>query len=240
MPLDDSPKVIAYTRIVDLSHSIHPGIPLWDGDPAVDVDTIAQIDSDGYYLRRFAMGEHSGTHMNAPKSFFADGAGIDSYPAKSLVVPAAVIDIQAQAATNPNYCLTKQDIFIWEQKYRTLPAGSVVLLYTGWQYKWNDPGAFLNRDDEGHYHFPGFSREATQFLLEERSIAGVGTDTHGVDPGKDKTYPTNRLVLATHGIVLENLTHLDQLPPTGTTLAIGILRLQNGSGSPVSVLALVP
>jgi kynurenine formamidase len=41
-------------------------------------------------------------------------------------------------------------------------------------------------------------------------------------------------------IVLENLTKLELLPPTGTTLVIGLLRLAGGSGSPASVLALVP
>lgn len=68
----------------------------------------------------------------------------------------------------------------------------------------------------------------------------MGIDTHGVDPGQDNTFATNRLVLEKPRIILENLTNLDQLPPKGTTLAIGILRLRGGSGSPVGVLALVP
>lgn len=89
-------------------------------------------------------------------------------------------------------------------------------------------------------HFPGFSSYATQFLLKERQIAGLGIDTHGVDPGQDNSFTTNRLVLAQQGIILENLTNLDQLPPKGTTLAIAPLRLRGGSGSPVGVLAFVP
>ncbi|MEP0858635.1 hypothetical protein [Trichocoleus sp. DQ-U1] len=68
----------------------------------------------------------------------------------------------------------------------------------------------------------------------------MGIDTHGVDPGQDETFSTNRLVLKKAGIVLENLTNLDRLSPTGTTLVIGILRLRGGSGTPVSVLAFVP
>jgi kynurenine formamidase len=50
----------------------------------------------------------------------------------------------------------------------------------------------------------------------------------------------NRLALEQPRIVLENLTNLDQLPPTGAVMVIGILRLKGGSGSPASVLALVP
>ena len=71
-------------------------------------------------------------------------------------------------------------------------------------------------------------------------LSGVGIDTHGVDPGQDESYATNTQVLAQQGIVLENLTNLDDLPATGTTLVIGVLKLENGSGSPVSVLAFVP
>jgi kynurenine formamidase len=116
----------------------------------------------------------------------------------------------------------------------------VVLLFTGWQSKWSDDAAFLNQDASGGLHFPGFGSEATQFLLAERHIAGVGIDTHGVDSGQNTTFTTNRLVLEQPRIVLENLTNLDQLPAIGTTLVIGVLRLLGGSGSPVAVLALLP
>jgi len=47
-----------------------------------------------------------------------------------------------------------------------------------------------------------------------------------VDSGQDETFSTNRLVLEQPRIVLENLTNLEQLPPTGTILVIGILRLR--------------
>jgi kynurenine formamidase len=115
-----------------------------------------------------------------------------------------------------------------------------VLLYTGWQAKWQNPNEFLNQDAQGGLHFPGFAGDTTQFLLEERGIAGVGIDTHGVDPGQNESFATNKQVLEKSKIVLENLTNLDQLPPLGTTLVMGILRLKGGSGTPVSVLAFVP
>lgn len=232
-------RTISYRRIVDLSHPIHPQIPLWTGDPAVELETIADIHSHGYYLRRFSMGEHSGTHMNAPNSFFPNSAGIDRYPPESLVVNAVVIDARSHAAQNSDYCLTVDHVLEWEKQNGVVSAGSTVILYTGWQAKWHEPTEFLNQDQQGIYHFPGFGGEVTQFLLEERAIAGVGIDTHGVDPGFDSAFTTNRLVLANQGIVLENLTNLDQLPAKGITLVIGILRLVGGSGSPVSVIALV-
>jgi len=230
---------ISFNRIIHLSHIITPDIPMWTGDPAVEFEINAWREQDGYYLRRFAMGEHSATHVNAPNSFHADGVGIDQYPAESLVVPSVVIDIRSQAAANPDYTIALAEILNWEQQHGQIPPASVVLLFTGWQDKWENAAAFFNYDPEGKPHFPGFGVEATHFLLTERQIAGIGIDTHGVDPGVDESFTINRLVLAKPRIVLENLTNLDRVPPTGTTLIIGILRLQDGSGSPAAVMALV-
>lgn len=233
-------KAIAYSQVIHLSHVIQPNIPQWQGDPPVELETVAELDKDGYYLRRFSLGEHSATHINAPKSFYPDGVSIDRYPAESLIAPAIVIDIRQQVAQNSDYVLTRADIETWEEKYNQIPAGSIVLLYTGWQEKWQDPVAFLNPDESGGLHFPGFTENTTEFLLNERQVFGLGTDTHGIDSGQDKTFATNHLVLEQHRIVLENLTNLDRLPPTGTTLVIGILRLLEGSGSPAAVMAFIP
>ena len=115
----------------------------------------------------------------------------------------------------------------------------MVLLRTGWEKKWNDKKAFFNKDIRGSMHFPGFGVDAIQLLIQKRNIGGIGIDTHGVDGGKDTTFSINRLILDKPRIVLENLTNLEQLPPNKITLVIGILKLREGSGCPVGVLALV-
>ncbi|MDZ8067132.1 MAG: cyclase family protein [Nostoc sp. DedQUE08] len=235
-----SQNSITYTRVIHLSHVIDIDIPQWSGDPTVEFETVAELNNDGYYLRRFSLGEHSATHINAPNSFHSSAVGIDQYPAQSLVVPAVVINVCQATAVNPDYALTVADVLAWEAEYGEISAGCVVILNTGWQKKWLDKSAFLNHDAQGIPHFPGFGSDATQFLLDERQIVGVGIDTHGVDPGQDNSFAINRLVLEKPRIVLENLTNLDQLPPKGTTLAIAPLRLRGGSGSPVGVLAFVP
>ncbi len=235
MPETPTQKTIAYSRIIHLSHIIHPQIPQWPNDPPVEFEKVADVEPDGYYLRRFSMGEHTATHMNAEKSFHSNSPGIDAYHAESLVVPAVVINIVDLAAHNPDYVLTYNDVVAWEDNFGSIPPGVVVLLYTGWQHKWENQDKFMNQQ-----HFPGFAGETTKFLLQERQIAGVGIDTHGVDGGQDMTFSTNKQVLSRQRIVLENLTNLDQLPPLGTTIAIGILRLQDGSGSPAAVMAFIP
>jgi kynurenine formamidase len=226
--------------VVDLSQLVHPGIPQWPGDPPVEFETIAQMDRDGYYLHRFSLGEHSGTHLNAPSSFHPGSISVDAYPAEALIAPAVIVDVRDKAAISPDYLLTIDDVLNWERSFGRVDSDSVLLLYAGWQDKWDRPKEFFGQDVEGTLRFPGFGIEAVRFLLEERGIAGIGIDTHGVDGGQDDTFAVNRLMLEQPRIVLENLTNLDQLPPTGAVLVIGVLRLKGGGGSPASVLALVP
>ena len=57
---------IRYSRVVELSHPIQPGMPAWPGDPPTRFTTLARLASQGFFLRRLSLGEHSGTHLNAP------------------------------------------------------------------------------------------------------------------------------------------------------------------------------
>jgi kynurenine formamidase len=234
-------KSIMYTRVVDLSHRISPEIPLWPGDPHVVLKVVATWAEDGYYLRKFSIGEHSATHMNAPNSFISGNTqAISSYPAEQRVVPAVVIDIRDETAHNPDYQLTKQDVLGWEAHNGLIAPGSFVILFTGWEDKWDHPRAFINLDAHGNLDFPGFAGPTTKWLLAERQISGVGIDTHGVDPGLDTSYATNTQIAEAHKIAIECMANLDELPPTGSTLVLGPLRLRGGSGSPLSVMAFVP
>jgi kynurenine formamidase len=233
-------KSISYSSVVDLAQPIDANIPIWPGDPTPTFVEMATIEKDGFYLRSFTIGEHSATHMNSGNSFFEGGTSIDSYTPESLVRTAVVIDVREQAAKDADYQISVDDITAWETKHGKVPEGSVVMAFTGWQDKWSDPQAFLNLDADGSLHFPGFATKTTEWMLAERKIGGVGIDTHGVDPGLDTAYGTNTAVLKAKGVVLECLTNLDKLAPTGNTVVLGPLRLKDGSDTPLSVMAFIP
>jgi kynurenine formamidase len=234
-------KTISYSRVVELSQPISSRIPLWPGDPKVVFRVVATMKKDGYYLRKFTIGEHSATHMNAANSFIeGDTTAITDYPAAQRVVPAAVIDVSARCAANVDYQLTKQDVLDWEAAHGQIRPGTFVIMLTGWEDKWGAPKAFINQDAKGNLHFPGFAGATSAWLLSDRQVAGVGIDTHGVDPGLDTSYATNTAMAEAHKLVLECMGHLDELPATGATLVLAPLQLKGGSGSPLSVVALVP
>ena len=234
-------KTITYSRVVELSQPITQKIPLWPGDPKVVFKVVATMKKDGYYLRKFTIGEHSATHMNAANSFIGgDTTAITDYPAAQRVVPAVVIDARTECAANADYRLTKQDVLDWEAAHGLIQPGTFVIMLTGWEDKWGSPKGFINLDAKGNLHFPGFAGATSAWLLSDRQVAGVGIDTHGVDPGLDTSYATNTAMAQAHKLVLECMGHLDELPATGATLVLAPLQLKGGSGSPLSVVALVP
>lgn len=233
-------RTISYSRIVDLSHVLSPEMPIWPGDPRMEIKNIAKVDPDGYYLNVFTIGEHSGTHVGAGAHFNAGEPTIDQLTPEDLVRPAVVINVVEKVKANADYQLSKEDVLAWEATYGQIPSGSVVLLYTGWAERWGDEKAYQNMDENGVMHFPGFGAEATAFLLDERGVVGLGIDTLGVDPGTDETFAANTMLLKGRRFHLENLTNLDKIPPIGATLAIAPLSIEAGSGSPGRIFAFVP
>ena len=228
-----------YSGIVDLTHPLSPQMPLWPGDPPPEFADWATIALDGYYLRRFALSEHAGTHLTAPASFYPDGRTVDQYTPEELVKPAVVIDARQQCQANPDYALTPDDVAAWESRHGPVPADSIALLLTGWAERWNNPAKYLGTDANGVLHFPGFGPDAAALLVNERGVAGLGTDTAGVEPGIDATFAVSRLVLSQPRIVLENLANLHQLPPTGAVLVIGLLP-GGWQRQPAAVTAFLP
>ena len=215
-------------------------MPHWPDDPPVVFEEWADFEQDGYSLRRVSMSEHAGTHLTAPASFYSDGRTVDGYSPQELVRPATVIDVREQCRHYRDYALTVHDLLAWESIHGQTPPDSLVLLYTGWQERWDRPADYLGIDADGGLHFPGFGPQAAALLINERRASGLGTDTAGVEPGADSSFTVNRLVLAQPRIVLENLTNLDRLPPRGAMLVIGLLRLTGGSGSPAAITAFLP
>jgi len=227
-------------RVVDLTHHLAPGMPVWPGDPAVEVSGCTALTTDGYALYRVTLGDHSGTHIGVAAHLRAGGLTVERMPAEHLVRPACVIDFRVASAHSADATLTMAHVFQWEAGHGRLSAGDVVLLATGWDQRWGDADSYLNRDARGRMHFPGFSVDAVQFLVEERGIAGLGTDAAGIDAGADESLAANTALLQGERFHLENLTHLEQLPATGAMLFIGALPVAGCGGAPARVLAWLP
>ncbi|ABB38461.1 cyclase family protein [Oleidesulfovibrio alaskensis G20] len=221
------------------SHPVSSAMPHWPEDPPTVFTPWSDMNTDGFFLRSFCMGEHSGTHVNAPAAFFQGGHGIDSVASAPLVFPLAVIDVHQQAAQDVCYLLQPEDVLDWEQRHGPLQAGTFVAVHTGWDAFWHSPDRFLGRCAGGGMRFPAVSRAAARLLVQQRGIAGLGIDTHGIDAPDDANYTCNRMILSAGGIVAECLCSLGALPATGATVVLGVIALQGGTGAPAAVTVLV-
>lgn len=226
-----------FRNVVDLTHVLGTQFPLFPGAAPFRIEQAVSHDKDGYYGSILTYWEHSGTHMDAPVHFAPNGLFVDQLRIENLVVPAVVINITEKVRRDPDAVVTPGDIRAWERRYGRIPDNAAVLMASGWGARAGSVEAFRNTDSSGVMHFPGFGKEAIDFLLTERRIAGIGVDTLSLDHGPSTTFAVHYTLLPTNRWGLENLANLESIPPAGATLFVGAPKIAAGSGGPTRVMA---
>jgi len=226
----------AASHVVDLTHVLHPGFPVWPGESPVDITPLITFEADGCSVNRITASEHIGTHLDAPRHFW-HGPSAEHLDPAGFFAPLAVIDIRDRARIDPDATLTVADLLAWESAHGPIPAGACVAMLSGWETRVDDPSAFINADAAGALHFPGISPAAASWLLEERDIVGVGVDTLSIDAGTAADFPTHRVLLP-HGCwAVENLARLGEVPAAGATIIVGGPMHRGASGGQCRVFA---
>ena len=241
-----------HLTIVDLTQSLGPGTPViglppqFGSSPGVSIDQISRYDDKGpaWYWNVIRMGEHTGTHFDAPVHWITgkdlpDNA-CDTIPPRRFVGPACVIDVTVQVKANPDFLLMPEHVAEWESRHGRIPPGAWVLLRTGWSER-TDAASFLNVHADGP-HSPGFHASTSRLLAHDRDVLGVGVETVGTDAGQagtfDPPFPNHGIMHGAGKFGLASLRNLDKLPATGAIVIAAPLKLVNGSGSPLRVLAI--
>jgi len=242
--------------VVDLSAPLGPETPVLYLPPEIGVNTpnvemheISWYNEKGPYWawRWLKLGEHTGTHFDAPihwisgREHTGDGS-TDTIPPRNFVGPVNVIDCSKEAAADPDFLLTAEAVKAWEAEHGPIERDSWVLMRTDWHHRNKDAAAFLNADETGA-HSPGPAPDCIEYLVS-KGILGWGTECVGTDagqaPGLNPPFPAHFLMHQANRYGLASLAHLDRLPPKGAILVAAPLKLVNGTGSPVRVLAFVP
>ena len=240
-------------RIVDCTQLLSEDTPLlvlpepFGQTAPFSREEISRYDDRGvaWHWHNFTVGEHTGTHFDAPVHWVSGkdlpDNTLDKVPAKDLVAPAVVLDFSKECAADADFLLSKDHIREWEADYGIIPANSFVLFRSDWSKR--DAEDYTNRREDGA-HTPGPNSDAIQFLIEERNILAFGVETIGTDAGQahllEPAYPAHTLLHGAGKYGLQCLENLDQLPPTGALMVAAPLKIRDGSGSPMRVLAFVP
>jgi kynurenine formamidase len=224
----------------DLTHTLSPDFPTFGGVSGISYDKQFDFAKDGYNLYVLTINEHTGTHIDAPLHFSADGASVDQIPVESLVVPLCVVDIRARAAADRDTQVTPDDIRAWIAAHGPIPDRACVAMNSGWSAKVGTD-AFRGADAArpGGLHFPGFHVEAARMLLEETTAAAIGVDTLSLDHGPSADFATHYAWLPAGRYGIECMANLDRLPPAGATLVVGAPKIAQGTGGPARLFALV-
>jgi len=242
-------------EVVDCSGVLGPDTPLLKlppdfakDTPKIEIHTISNYDENGPFWawNWLKLGEHSGTHFDAPHHWitgkdFADGY-TDTLPVQRLVAPVNVIDCSKESAADPDFLLTIDHVKAWEAQHGAIGAGEWVVMRTDWDRFAHDEEKFLNADATGP-HTPGPTAEVIEYLLS-KGIVGWGTQCIGTDAGQaggmTPPFPAHNLLHKSDRYGLASLANLDKLPAKGAILIAAPLKIKNGTGSPIRALALVP
>ncbi|GAA3731400.1 cyclase family protein [Streptomyces tremellae] len=211
---------------VDLSHPLQEGMTVWPGHPRFEHELV-ECYSRGDLSRhhRVALGEHTGTHLDAPVHFVPGGAGIADTPPGVFTGRAATLRAPAGTAAVAPAALTA-----FEAAHGPVGPGDRVLVDTGWSARWNTPG-YLEP-------WPYVTAELAAELLD-RGVALVAVDTPSPDPYGSEACPAHRLLLGAGVLIGENFARLGELAPW-TLLTTAPLPVRGGSGSPVRAVAYRP
>ncbi len=208
--------------VIDLSHPVFPGMPVYPGDEPTAFTPTATIERDGYAGRRIAFDTHAGTHVDAPAHLIPGGATLDRMPLSAFVGPAVVIDLSDRAAG---------EVLPGElEPFRSrLQRADFVLFRTGWSRFWGAPGY-----DAG---YPVLSAGAAARLAAFR-LKGIGVDAPSADAPGSRDLPVHRLLLGRGLVIVENLANLEALPAGPFTFLCLPLPLADAEGAPARAAAI--
>ncbi|UWQ92380.1 cyclase family protein [Rhodobacteraceae bacterium M382] len=239
-------------RVVDLTHMLDPDFPVIILPPEFGqcarfrMEEVSAYDHRGpaWKWHNISMSEHTGTHFDAPVHWISGrdvpNGAVDEIDPAAFVGSVVVINCSEGAAEDEDFELTPAVIEAWEAEHGQIPAGAWVLMRTDWSKRRG--AAYLNMRDDGA-HSPGPTPDAMRMLVEQRDIRGFGTETVGTDAGQGAhytpPYPAHYILHGAGKYGLQCLANLDQLPATGAVLMAAPLKIKNGTGSPLRVLAMV-
>jgi kynurenine formamidase len=238
-------SLIDRSKVVDLTYTYDDKTVYWPTAKPFEWKKDAWgISAGGYWYASatFRTSEHGGTHLDSPIHFAEGKLAAGEIPVSRLIGSADVIDIRPACTRDRDYRLRVGDILAWEKRHGRIEEGDIVLVRTGWGKFWPDRKKYLGSDKPGDVSglsFPGIGQEAAQ-LLVERKISGIGIDTASLDYGRSKDFIAHRILNGANIYGLENIASLHRLPETGTTLIALPMKISNGTGGPVRIVAILP
>jgi arylformamidase len=177
------------TRIIDISVTVTPILPVWPGDPAVVLERVSKMeDGADANVSRVEMGAHTGTHVDAPYHFVDGGYAVEDLALDALVGPAVVVEISEKVDRIDAALLSQAGIG---------PGVERVLFKTRNSRYWVEQRREFQKD------FVAIAPDGAEWLVQQ-GVRLVGIDYLSVAPYDDPA-PTHRILLGGQVVALEGL-----------------------------------
>jgi arylformamidase len=203
-------------RLVDVSVPLQPGIPTYPGNPEFELQPIKRLAAGGSSnVSRLVMGTHTGTHVDAPRHFFDEGAGVDRLALDLLIGRARVVELPFHGGLTEAHLAAaglRDDVR--------------VLLRT--------PNSGLWNSDAFHEDYTYLTEAGAGYLLE-RGVKVVGIDYLSVEQFKTPGAPAHRALLGQNVVIIEGL-NLSDVEPGQYEMYCLPLRITGADGAPARVV----
>lgn len=205
-------------KLYDISLTIAEDLPVWPGDPKIELKKISQIDDgEEANVTHLSACVHIGTHVDAPDHFLGNGEGVDNLSLDLLVGPALVVEVQVDGQ------ITAMDL-----QSINIPEGTKRLLI-----KTSNSQIWAEGMKEFKEDFIAIEADAAEYLVQQ-GVEVVGVDYLSVAPFADPA-PTHKILLKAGALIIEGL-NLSEIEPGEYTLYCLPLKIKGSDGAPARVL----
>lgn len=204
-------------RLVDVSVSLQPGLATYPGNPEFELQPVKRVAAGASSnVSRLILGTHTGTHVDAPRHFFDEGAGVDGLPLDLLIGRARVIDLPFRGGITERHLA---DAGLREDLR--------VLLRTPNSALWNTSDGF-------HQDYSHLTEEGARYLVEQ-GVKVVGIDYLSVEQFKKPGAPAHRALLGENVVIIEGL-NLSDAEAGAYEMYCLPLRVAGADGAPARVV----
>jgi arylformamidase len=208
-------------RVIDISLTVCPEMPVWPGDEKVDLHRTSKIeDGESANVTHISASAHTGTHVDAPYHFLPDGNTVENLSLDALVGPVQVVQLTSNIEVISGEVL---------ENLKIEPVVERVLFKTHNSEIWKKPERPFSK------HFVGIDESGARYLVEHK-IKLVGIDYLSIAPFKNTRAPHEILLAA--GIVILEGVNLLEVHAGKYTLCCLPLKLKGADGAPARVVLL--
>ena len=205
--------------IYDISLTISPNLPIWPGDPALELEQIASMDKGAHVnVTRISAAVHLGTHVDAPHHFLNDGRTVENLPLDVLTGPCYVTQLPDGVDAITEEVLERTEITSDMKR---------VLFGTRNSHLW------MKGESKFQTDFVAITDDGAEWLVAH-GVQLVGVDYLSVAPYSDSV-PTHTILLKAGVVVVEGL-NLSQVSRGFYDLYCLPLKIAGSDGAPARAI----